>query len=120
MYVLGSCSSSTSHCQLSYNGEVLGSLPLVGNLCHVDLWFIHSSKLVSYMLRVKEISTMAKPIATLDLWHAWMGHPGSDLVKDLLLIAMGVNIDHSTPLSQCKACIMARHPQKPYPPSKSP
>ena len=49
-----------------------------------------------------------------------MGHPGDDLVKHLPLIAMGVNIDHSTPLSQCEACIMAKHPQKPYSPSKSP
>ena len=116
----GSRGGIRSHCQLSYNGEVLGSLPLVGNLCHVDLRFIHPSELVSCTLRVKEISAMARPGATLDLWHARMGHPGGDLVKHLPLIATGVNIDHSTPFSQCEACIMAKHPRKLYPSSKSP
>ena len=116
----GSCGGGTAHCQLSYNGEVLGSLPLVGNLCHVNLQFIHPNELVSRTLRVKEISVVARPGTTLDLWHAWMGHPGSDLVKCLPLVATGVHIDHSAPLSRCKACIMAKHPRKPYPPSSSP
>ena len=105
----GSHGGSASHCQLSYNGEVLGSLPLVGNLCHIDLQFIHPSKLVSYTLRVKEISAVVKPVAMLDLWHAWMGHLGGDLVKRLPLITMGMNINHSTPLLQYEACIMAKH-----------
>ena len=56
----------------------------------------------------------------LDLWHAQMGHPGDDLVKCLLLVATGVNIDHSTLLSRCEVCIIAKHPRKPYPPSLSP
>ena len=116
----GSRSGSTAHCQLSYNREILGSLPLVGNFCHVDLQFIHPNKLVSRTLRVKEISVVARPRTTLDLWHAWMGHPGSDLVKRLPLVTMGMHIDHSAPLSQCEACIMAKHPRKPYPPSSSP
>ena len=63
--------SSTSHCQLSYNGEVLGSLPLVGNLCHVDLQFIHPSELVSYIPRVKEISAAVKPVACMDGSSRW-------------------------------------------------
>ena len=115
----GSHGGGTAHCQLSYNGEVLGSLPLVGNLCHVDLQFIHSNELVSRTLRVKEISAVARPGTTLDLWHARMGHPGGDLMKCLPLVMTGVHIDHSAPLSQCKACIMPKHPWKPYPPSSS-
>ena len=66
-----SCGSSTSHCQLSYNGEVLGSLPLVGNICHVDLQFIHPSKLVPYTPSMKEISAVAKPMACMDGSPRW-------------------------------------------------
>ena len=116
----GLCRGGTPCCQLSYNGEILGSLPLTENLCHVDLSFIHPNELISCTPRVKEVSAVARPGTTLDLWHAQMGHPGGNLIKHLPLVATGVNIDRSTPLSRCEACIVAKHPRKPYPPSSFP
>ena len=116
----GSRDGIAPHCQLSYKGDLLGSLPLTGNLCHVDLRFIHPTELASRTPFGREISAIAKSGATLDLWHARMGHPGGDYVKHLPLVATGVTIDRAKPLSQCEACIMAKHPRKPHPPSKTP
>ena len=116
----GSRSGSLAQCQLSYNGEALGDISLMGNLCHVELHFIHPSKLLLQAPMTQEISAVTKTAVSLDLWHARMGHPGGESVKCLPLIATGVSIDHSKPLSQCEACIMAKHPRKPYPPSKTP
>ena len=116
----GSRDGIAPHCQLSYKGDLLGSLPLTGNLCHVDLRFIHPTELTSCTPFGQEISAIAKSGAKLDLWHAWMGHPGGDYVKRLPLIATGVTIDCAKPLSQCEACIMAKHPHKPHPPFKTP
>ena len=116
----GSHSGLSAWCQLSYHGEALGDIPLTGNLCHVELRFIHPSKLHSQAPMIQEISAVTKTMASLDLWHARMGHPGAESVKCLLLIATSISVDHSKPLSQCEACIMAKHPRKPYLPSKTP
>ena len=116
----GSHNGKSARCQFSYDSEVLGDLPLIGNLCHVELRFILPSELFSPALAVQEISAVVESAATLDLWHARMGHPGGESVKRLPLVAMGMNIDRSKPLSQCEVCIMAKHPCKPYPPSKTP
>ena len=115
----GSCNGKSARCQFSYDGKVLGDLPLIGNLCHMKLYFIHPSKLFSQSLVIQEISAVAKSTATLDLWHARMGHPGGKSVKHLPLVTTGVNVNCSKPLSQCEVCIMAKHPCKPYPPSKT-
>ncbi|KAI9463821.1 hypothetical protein HD554DRAFT_2026848, partial [Boletus coccyginus] len=35
-------------------------------------------------------------------------------------ITEGVTVNINQPLSHCEACIMAKHPRKPFPPSKIP
>jgi hypothetical protein len=116
----GSGDGIDATCQLSYKGETLGTLPVISNLCHVNLCFLHPSVLASSVSLMTEISAVARVPVTLDLWHARMGHPGGEIVKRLPVVATGVQIDSSKPLSQCEACIIAKHPRKPYPPSKSP
>ncbi|KAG2073026.1 hypothetical protein BDR04DRAFT_991319, partial [Suillus decipiens] len=49
-----------------------------------------------------------------------LGHLGGDAVKHLPLFSTGDKVDVSTPLQVCKSCIIAKHPHKPYPPSKTP
>jgi hypothetical protein len=101
----GSHNGVASHCQLLYNGDILGTLPLTRNLCHMDLRFIHPAELASGPPFAKEISVVAMSTATLDLWHARMGHLGGESVKQLPLTATGIRIDHTKPLSRCEACV---------------
>ena len=116
----GSCGGGAPCYQLSYNGNILGSLPLIGNLCHVDLHFVHPAELTLCTQFLKEISAVAKSWTMLDLWHAQMGHPGGESVKCLPLIATGVQIDPTKLLLHCEACIMAKHLCKHHPLSKTP
>jgi len=110
----------TAHCQLSYNRNTLGAVPMVRNLCYVDLWLLHPNELIASTSFTKEISTVVKPTITWDTWHACMGHPGGESVKHLPLVTMGVTVDSQLPLHWCEACIMAKHPCKPLPPSVTP
>ena len=116
----GSSSGGEAYCHLSHKGEALGFIPLIGNLFYVNLHLLHPSELTASTPFVKEISAVAKPPLTWDMWHTQIGHPGGDLVKQLPLIVEGVTVDTNQPLSHCKACVMAKHPWKPFAPSKMP
>lgn len=116
----GSRLGITAHCQLFYHGEALGAIPMVGNLCYVDLCLLHPNELINSTSFTKEISAIAKPAIMWDTWHAHMGHPGRESVKCLPLVVTGVTVDSQLPLHRCEACIMAKHPGKPFPPSETP
>lgn len=49
-----------------------------------------------------------------------MGHPGRDIIKRLPSIATGIKVDSSAPLQTYEACIITKHPRKPYLPSNEP
>jgi hypothetical protein len=91
-----------------------------GNLFFVDLKFVRPDQASSIPIMPTEITAFACVPLTWDLWHARMGHPGGDIVKRLPSIATGVVVDSKAPLQCCEACIMAKHPRKPYPPSIEP
>lgn len=110
---------SPARCQLKYHGELLGELPMVGNLFFIDLKFIRPDESPP-ALHTRELSAFARSPLSLDLWHARMGHPGGDAVKRLKHTATGVTFETSAPLQRCEPCIMAKHPRKPYPPSLEP
>jgi transposase InsO family protein len=116
----GSSPGTEAYCHLSHNGKALGYIPSIGNLFYVNLQLLHPNELAASPLLMKEISAIAKSPLMWDLWHAHMGHPGENSVKCLPLVAKGVTVDKDQPLSRYEACIMAKHPRKPCPPSKSP
>ncbi|KIK32468.1 hypothetical protein CY34DRAFT_101448 [Suillus luteus UH-Slu-Lm8-n1] len=89
---------------------------MTGNLVFLDLRFIPPSTPSPHL----EISAFAKVPLSWDLWHARLGHPGGKAVKHLSLFSTGAKVDTTHPLSTCEPCIMAKHPRKPYPPSKTP
>ncbi|KAG1860158.1 hypothetical protein DFJ58DRAFT_658037, partial [Suillus subalutaceus] len=107
---------SPSCCQLVYHGNDLGSVPLVGKLVFLDLRFIPPSTSSPHA----NFSAFAKVPLSWDLWHARLGHPGGEAVKRLPLFSTGAKVDTTYPLHTCEPCIMAKHPHKPYPPSKTP
>jgi len=106
-------------CELVYHNQVLGSLPMLGNLFFVDLKFLTPDSL-SIRMKRPEISAFAHVPLSWDLWHAWLGHPSGDAVKYLPIFATGIKLDVSTALQRCEPCIMAKHPRKPYPSSDMP
>jgi hypothetical protein len=107
---------SPPQCQLVFRNNVLGDIPLRGNLVFLDLRFIPPSEPSPHL----EILAFAKVPLSWDLWHAHLGHPGSDAVKQLPYFATGTVIDTAHPLRTCEPCIMAKHPRKPYPTSDTP
>ncbi|KIK76793.1 hypothetical protein PAXRUDRAFT_77538, partial [Paxillus rubicundulus Ve08.2h10] len=66
----GSKPSIRPHCQLSYKGDILGNVPLIGNLCFLELQFIHPNELLGSTPLPKEICAFVKIPLTWDLWHA--------------------------------------------------
>lgn len=110
---------SPARCQLKYYGELLGEVPMIGNHFFLNLKFVrlNSSSLPHSPC---EISAFAHSPLLWDLWHTHMGHPSGDTVKHLAKAATGIKVESSAPLQQCESCIMAKHPQKPFPPSDSP
>jgi hypothetical protein len=111
--------SHGTHCEFSYKGECLGQVPLIGNLCQLDVRFIPPSRL-STVPTMGEISAFVEKPLTWDVWHARLGHLGGDSVKCLPLVAAGVKVDKDIPLQRCEACIMAKHPHQSFPPSENP
>jgi hypothetical protein len=114
-------------CRLSYKGDFLSDMPLSGNLCYLNIRFLRPDELnvtpvykEICALTSTDITTFTCTPVTWDLWHACMGHPGGESVKRLPYVATGVSIDTKKPLGRCEACIVAKHPHKPYPPSSSP
>jgi hypothetical protein len=110
--------SHGAHCEFSYKGEYLGQVPLIGNLCQLDVRFIPPSRL-STVPTTGEISAFVEKPLTWDVWHARLGHPGGDSVKRLPLVATGIKVDKDIPLQRCEACIMAKHPRQSFPPSEN-
>ncbi|KAG2052463.1 hypothetical protein BDR06DRAFT_887815 [Suillus hirtellus] len=55
-----------------------------------------------------------------DLWHAHMGHPSGDAVKQLPLITKGVCVSSTALLQHCESYIITKHPWLPYPSSNKP
>jgi hypothetical protein len=105
--------------QLVYNNDVLGDIPMTGNLFFIDLRFIHTNAQAAPS-PLNEMSAFAQVPLSWDLWHARLGHVGGDAVKRLPLFAKGVKVSTQTPLRKCEPCIVAKHPRKPYPPSNEP
>jgi hypothetical protein len=110
---------SPACCQLKYQGRVLGEIPMLGNLFFVDLKFIRPNATVSSP-NSRELTAFAHLPLSWDLWHARMGHPGGDTVKRLPHFATGVKVTTSISLQKCEACILDKHPCKPYPSSQEP
>lgn len=57
-------------CKLSYNGELLGNIPMWGNLFFVDLKFVRPDLSPSIIAAPIEISAFARVPLSWDLWHA--------------------------------------------------
>jgi hypothetical protein len=124
----GSNSITGPCCRLSYQGAILGETPLSGNLCYLNIRFIHPDQLTLGTVLHKEISALAeehiaafaKTLISWDIWHTRMGHPGGESIKCLPLTASSVIVEMAKPLRRCEACIMSKYPCKPHPPSPSP
>jgi hypothetical protein len=113
-------------CELVYRGTDLGAIPMVNNLCYVNLEFLpapstqNSIDVASIPSSPHEISAFTHVTPSLDLWHARLGHIGGEAVHRLPLFASGAAVSSKTTLSKCESCIMGKHPRHPHPPSESP
>ncbi|KAG1792607.1 uncharacterized protein HD556DRAFT_1444287 [Suillus plorans] len=88
--------SAAAHCQLTFWGTPIGEIPMTGKLVFLDLWFVCPEDASPSL--PQELSVFAHVPITWDLWHACMGHPGGDAVKQLPLIAKDVTVTHTMPL----------------------
>lgn len=113
-------SPSPPRVQLVYDGSALGEIPMTGNLFFLELKFILPSSHGPAPSPLNEMCAFARVPMSFDLWHARLGHVGGEAVRRLPLFAKGVKLTTQAPLSKCEACIMAKHPRKPYPPSSEP
>ena len=85
----GSNTVSGPHCRLSYKGEFLGKTLLTGNICYLNVHFLHRDELNSKtnlykelcMATSEELATYTKAPVSWDTWHTHMGHPGGESVK---------------------------------------
>lgn len=99
---------------------------MTGNICYLGVCFLHRDQLNSRTSLYKELCVTTGEIAAYtkaslswDTWHAHMGHPGGESVKWLPLVATGFTLDSKKQLGKCEACIVSKHPRKPYPPSET-
>lgn len=120
---MGSNANSGPRCCLSYHDEALGEIPMTGNLCYLNIHFLHPDKLSSgpkihreiTVLVNRETAAFTNIFVSWDVWHAQMGHLGGESIKCLPLVATRVVVETNKSLGQCEACIMSKHPHKPYP-----
>ena len=110
---------SGPYCKFLHKGQSLRQVPMVGNLCQLDMHFIPPARLSAAPVTM-EITVFVEQPLTWDTWHACLGHPGGNSVKHLPIIATGIKVDKDTPLQHCEACIMAKHPRRPFPSSETP
>lgn len=110
---------SGPYCKFLHKGQSLRQVPMVGNLCQLDMRFIPPARLSAAPVTM-EITVFVEQPLTWDTWHAHLGHPGGNSVKHLPIIATGIKVDKDTPLQHCEACIMAKHPRRPFPSSETP
>lgn len=89
-------------CELVYRGTELGSIPMANNLCYVNLAFLpapsHTQPVPTIMSSPSDLTAFMNIAPSLDLWHARLGHIGSQAVCRLVpaslplhLISPGVN-----------------------------
>ena len=84
-------------CKFTHKGQHLGCVPMIENLCQLDIRFIPLSRLSTTPLS-GEITAFADRPLTWDMWHARMGHPGGDSVKRLPLVVTGIKVDKEVAL----------------------
>jgi hypothetical protein len=115
----GSLSILGSYCEFSHKGQSLGQVPIIRNLCQLDMCFVPPTRLSTEPVPMEIAAFVERPLMW-DTWHGRLGHPGGDSVKCLPIIATGVKVDKDTPLQRCEACVMAKHPHRPFPSSETP
>jgi hypothetical protein len=115
----GSLLSLGPYCEFSHKGRCLGQVPMVGNLCQLDMHFVPQARLSTAPVAMEITAFIEQPL-TWDTWHARLGHPGGDSVKCLPIIVTGVKVGKDTLLQRCEACVMAKHPCRPFPSSETP
>ena len=108
-----------SHCELLFSNESLGCIPMVNYLCYLDVSFVELSG-SDVTVFTPEFSLFVPAERTWDLWHARFGHLGGDMLRLLPASTQGVAVDSPHPQARCESCIIAKHPQEPYPSSNSP
>jgi len=107
-----------SHCDISYHGSTLGSVPLQNNLCFLDLEFLRFDAPLPVLKTPTPLSAFARVAITHDLWHANLGHVDGEAARHASHFADGVEVTSTTPLSFCESCIVGKHPHKPFFPSE--
>ena len=115
----GSLSPSGPYCEFLHKGRSLGQVPMVGNLRQLDMCFIPPARLSAAPVTTEITAFVEQPL-TWDTWHTRLGHPGGNSVKCLPIVATGVKVDKDTPLQCCEACVVAKHPRRPFPSSETP
>ena len=106
------------HCELVYHAQPLGSHLLQNNLCFLDVDFLHFNTPLPLLRSPVPLSAFARVSPTSDLWHARLGHVGSNAAMHVARFADGAVVDPS-PLSICKSCIVGKHAHQPFHPSET-
>lgn len=109
-------------CELHHSGIHLDDVPMINNLCQLNVMFLppSSSLLVGELLDLSPFVAFVPSQRSWDLWHAHFGHLSGELAKALSSVMTGIGVDMSSPQTRCDSCIITKHPHQPFIPSPSP